>query len=422
MSSFLDATRARHPGVPDAVVLKAEVMFRGVRYGAALERAAPAAMPSYYPYRRPPPEGATKGATVSVPYIFDWPDGTSARLRIDDDSPYEVRDDEGAGGSRLFEVPTGRDLGPVGFTPRPAWMTATLPDGSPGARSGLAQHGGMVVVNAAPGCDYFTQRTDDGASMRCTFCAYGRWDARTQFLGQEPFHVDIPAATLARARDALRLAAPEARQVYLVGGSMLDPADEARRYVPLVAACREAAPDAFLACGSGAVDREWTEAYRRAGADGVSYNLEVWHAGAFAAVCPGKDRYVGRARWLRALSDAVEVCGRGNVLSAMVAGVELYPPSPLAGDPQAALQSALEGARWMIGRGIQPVYSPFWPVPGTPYHDDQEVPLNYFLDLAAGVHRIRVEARAPLPARFVDRAASYMQIEADMDHALGVPA
>ena len=42
----------------------------------------------------------------------------------------------------------------------------------------------MLVINVAPGCEYFLHK-QDGVSMRCTFCAYGAPDERTVHLGQK---------------------------------------------------------------------------------------------------------------------------------------------------------------------------------------------------------------------------------------------
>ena len=57
----------------------------------------------------------------------------------------------------------------------------------------------------------------------------------------------------------------------------------------------------------------------------VCFNLEMWSEPLFAKVCPGKNRYVGYHRWIEALETAVRYWGRGNVYSAMVAGIELEP-------------------------------------------------------------------------------------------------
>ena len=77
-------------------------------------------------------------------------------------------------------------------------------------------------------------------------------------------------------------------------------------------------------------------------------------------MCPGKNRYVGYHRWIEALETAVRYWGRGNVYSAMVAGIELEPEHGLEWEQAASI--ALEGAEDLCSRGIIPIYSLVWPV------------------------------------------------------------
>ena len=51
---------------------------------------------------------------------------------------------------------------------------------------------------------------------------------------------------------------------------------------------------------------------------------------------------MGRERWIQALEDAVDVFGKGNVMTAFVGGAELDGEGAFA-NPQEALESNLEG-------------------------------------------------------------------------------
>lgn len=110
----------------------------------------------------------------------------------------------------------------------------------------------MLVVNLAPGCEYFRVRDELGGSLRCSFCAYGRFDGRAVAMGQEPGRVDLPLLTLRRLGEILSLATElgEARHVSITGGSVLDPADETRRYLPIIETARRAVGDRLrVTCG-----------------------------------------------------------------------------------------------------------------------------------------------------------------------------
>ncbi|NTW99010.1 MAG: nitrogen fixation protein NifB [Geobacteraceae bacterium] len=94
--------------------------------------------------------------------------------------------------------------------------------------------------------------------------------------------------------------------------------------------------------------------YKEAGFENVSTNIEVWDKNIFAAMCPGKEkRNGGWQHWVDALEYSVELFGRGNVHSAIVAGLE-------------PLESTLEGIEYLASKGVVCHFSAFRPEKGTP--------------------------------------------------------
>jgi len=218
----------------------------------------------------------------------------------------------------------------------------------------------MLVINAAPGCEFFVERDATGRSLQCSFCSYGRPDRRTHELGQEMGRGRIRDDSLARVVETTVAALPEVSHIYLVAGSLADNRQEGERYVQLTEALVAAGVrDVPITAGPSALCREDTQALKEAGAAAVSYNLEVWGHELFAAICPGKERFIGYETWLRRLAEAREVMGAGNVLTAMVAGIEVDHP---AGFPtvEEALDAAEAGADWLLYHGVVPVYSLHW--------------------------------------------------------------
>lgn len=407
----------RFPTLPRSLLWKTELLFRGVRFTPALaEAAAAGAAPNFWPYKRTDARGLTE--TIAVPYLFHLDGGGVARVRIEDGSPYEVRHEAG-GPYRLHAG--DQPLCDVEFVARHAWQEHRTRDGLTPIEAGVEQLGDMVVVNVAPGCEYF-RATHDGHSLRCSYCGYGRFDQRSRRLGQHPGEVALPPETIDRLTEVLRLVVGEAdvHHAYLTGGSTLDPADETRRYLPVVEAVRRAVGDRLrVTIGCGAVDAPDSARLRDAGADSCCYNLEVWDPATFAAACPGKHRHVGRARWLDALTGAVDVFGRGNVATALVAGLELRPPAPVM-TPAQMLASILEGATWFLDRGIMPVYSPLWPVPGTQYGPQDGISPAQYLELELAVYRLREARRFPIPHWLMCPGCAYMLLEVDFDRAFGL--
>jgi len=395
--------------------LKTEVMFEGVRYSDALAQAAELALPNFYPYKFKKGESDPTGkGKAQIPYLMVTPDETLIRVMGNGGSPWSV------GGSLengyyLEHDEDGRAC-PVTFEPLHDWMSQQTSDGFPMAKAGVSTHGDMLVINLAPGCEYFLHK-HNGKAMRCTFCSYGAPDERTAHLGQVAGQLEIPQLTLQRMQETMAAVMDEVeiRHIYLVGGSLVDPLREGERFLSLAEAVQESNPQQIPVClGSGALpDATLQQFHSRKLVDAVCFNLEVWSEELFSKVCPGKNRYVGYDGWIAALETAVGLWGTGRVYTAMVAGVELEPEYDMDWEQAAAL--VIRGARDLCERGIIPVYSLFWPSGGKERSDYQSRLRNFFQRLALEYQEIRADKGLTLWDGFMCHRCAYMQLECDVD-------
>ena len=422
--------RERFPDLPELILWKAELMFGGLRYTDALRTAVEeGAAPNFYPYRRKAASGLAE--TIQVPYLFDLGGATPgapravARIRVADAAALEVRRDDGGrytlwGADAPGDAP--RPLTDVRFVRQHDWHAFRTADGLDPFAAGAEQLGDMVVVNVAPGCEYFTARGPAGQSQKCSFCAYGRFDKRSLTLGQKQGEVVLDELIPRRIEAVMRAAAadPAVGHVYITGGSVLDPVAEVERFLPVVEAVRKGVGDRLrVTIGSGAVDRAGSQRFKDAGADSANYNLEVWDPATFEVCCPGKAAHVGRQRWIDGLVDAVDVFGHGNVGSAFVAGLELVPPGP-GMSHDAFLASVLEGATFLLDRGIAPLYSPLWPIDGTAYGLTDGIPPHLYVQLQHELYQLRAARRFPVPGWLICPSCSFMLLEVDFDRAYGL--
>jgi hypothetical protein len=395
--------------------LKVQVMCEGIRYTDALGRAATHSMPNFYPYRFKPgePDPTGKGL-ATIPYLINTRDGTEIRVLGSGDSPWHVEGDREQG-YVLVDDRSGQSV-PIEFEPLDPWMNQTTAGGLPLAKAGLQTHGDMLVINVAPGCEYFLHK-HEGQSMRCAFCAYGAPDERTAHLGQETGRVEIPERTLESMAEGLHAIVRQTtiRHIYLVGGSLTDGRKEGERFLQLARFVkRENRYGIPVALGSGAIPDDQIEQFKREElVDFVCFNLEMWSEPLFAKVCPGKNRYVGYRRWIEALETAVRVFGRGRVYSAMVAGIELDPEHGMSW--QEAARTALDGAEDLCRRGIIPIYSLMWPSGGKDRPDYHERIRGYFETLNLGYQQIRRSYALQVSEGFMCHRCAYMQIECDLD-------
>jgi hypothetical protein len=416
---MLTSLRQRFPDMPASILWKTDLMFRGVRFTEELAQAvAEGAAENYWPYTKRDAE--SKLIQIPVPYLFRLESGAVARVRVDDTSDLSVRRRPG---SKAFMLYSGdQSICPIEFVEQHSWHSFRTSDGLSHNEAGVEQLGDMLVVNVGPGCEYYRVKDENHDSLRCSFCAYGRFGPRSTALGQVPGRPEPDPAALMRLSEVLAVAAAsgQARHVYITGGSMLSPEQEVEKYVPVIETCRRAVGDRLtVTCGSGAVDPGGSRRYKDAGADSCCYNLEVWDAPTFAAALPGKSRHVGRDRWIEGLLGAVEVFGRGRVASAFVAGIELLPPAP-GMTPAAMCASIREGAAFLMDHGIMPLYSPLWPVTGTAYRVDQGLQPDLYLELELDVYRLRAERNFPVPGWLICPGCSYMLLEVDFDLAFGL--
>ncbi|MDA0790771.1 MAG: radical SAM protein [Proteobacteria bacterium] len=398
---------------------KLDLMFEGIRYTPSLGEAAAHSFPNFYPYRFQPGETNPTGkTTVAIPYLLKSPDGSMVRVKGAGSSAWNVSGSR-ADGYRLSR--DGAEKFEVDFEPLPAWMQAETSDGFSMARTGLSLHGDMGVINIAPGCEYFLEKID-GVSMRCTFCAYGAPDKRTQDLGQEARITALPVRTYERIQETLRAALDESplRHLYLVGGSMTDWREEGRRFIEIAKAVQEVNQHKVpVTCGSGALpDDILEELYEAQLVQAVCFNLEIWSKSLFEKICPGKNRFVGYDRWIQSLEHAVGLWGRERVYTAMVAGIELEPEHGLSWEQAADL--AIEGAEFLCSRGIIPIYSLHWPVGGRDHPEYMNRLRSYFERLSLGYEAIRRKYDLGIWEGFMCRHCAYMQLECDIDHEAGI--
>lgn len=420
--SILGRLAEDHPNSPASARLKAALLFHGVQYDPCLGEAGEWAFPSHMPITLQPGEPLHKGQNrFYTPQLVRMPDDTQARLRIKRDSAFRI---VAGADARTFELlEDGEPVTSLTFEPKLPWAEALTQDGTPMRASGLVQHGDMLVLNVAPGCEYFVvpqgglaQAGGKTDNKSCTFCLYGLPDPqRLDALGQKLYEPRLPDVTLDRVADACQHPETHARHLYLVGGSMLSMAAEGERYLQIARklAERGLTERYYVACGSGAIERGHMEAMRDAGVRGACFNLEVWDAAQFARICPGKNAAVGRDRWIASLEEAVDVFGPGNVMSAFVGGAELEGEGAFE-TLEAALESNLEAASYLIPRGIMPTWSLFWKVRQN-RGEESFYSLDHFLRLNEGTAAIRRAHGQKANPSFFCRRCAYMELEPDFD-------
>jgi len=404
--------------LPEPVELKLDLMVEGVRYSDALGRAAEHSFPNFSPYRFAPGERDASGTgQAPIPYMLLTPSETHCRIKGSASSRFWVGERESG-----YELHRDDDetVLPIDFEPAVAWMSGTTRDGLPRTQAGISLHGDMAVINVAPACDYFMAPKQNGRSMRCTFCTYGAHGKINKRAGQVLGQAALPDLLYVRMQEVLAAALDECdiHHIYLVGGSLTDPREEGVRFAELARRVQQVNQRRVpVTCGSGALPDESLRMLRDEQlVDAICFNLEIWSQPLFEVICPGKHRFVGYDAWIASLERAVEIWGPGHVYSAMVAGVELGPELGLSTDE--ALEISLRGAADLVGRGILPIYSLYWPTRGPDQPEHLADLRGFFERLQLGYHEIRRKAELEIWDGFMCHRCAYMQLECDLDREL----
>lgn len=398
-----------HNHISREILIKISLLFSGIRFTPELEEAGKWALPNYQPYRFSKEERLDrKEDYVNIPYLMLL-NKLLIRVKINNNSPYKILRENGDYVLYCDEEPIEK----IVFQKKPDWFSRKIQDGTPVPKLGLSQHGDMLIVNASPGCEYFLHQDEDNGNYRCRFCFYGVPNPNMPTLGQPK--TLIKEEDLRRLAEAVSIASKEINHIYLVAGSMADIQEEAERYIQIAEVINQAVDgNVNICCGSSALPKGASLELKQQGVGAVCFNLEIWDKDLWGEICPGKSKFVGRENWLRGLTDAVEVFGRGNVMSAFVSGIEVLPPYGYS--TQKALDSSLEGAEWLLQNGVISLFTLYWPKDPTEFEKNSDAIHDYFLELSNGYHKLRKQYKLDIPDRFVCRDCSYMQLDCDFDY------
>ena len=373
---------ARYPEVPRLIVIKIDAQRRGVYYS---KEALSVFDPLTHQARTLALFGSRDGEVTAKPEALLLRDGTSVLADPTPPSrnPYVVDVVDG----RLALTDGGKVIEEVTYWTRPAFYGKRTAFGT------LMEH----VVTARP------QRLNVFPSGYCHFWAN---DKGCQYCDIVNHHKQSVKELKAPARVRGQEVAEVVRESLLEKGRYttvcLTAGSDTRGhatfdtevdfYEEVLAAITEVFggrpfPSQLI---SSAFDLKQLERLKtRTGLMSWTSDLEVLNAKLFAWICPGKEEWVGYARWKQRLIDSVSIFGRGRVATGIVGGVELAKPNGYASEDE-ALERTLEEADWLGEQGVSVISTVWNPRPGSKFKDQQVPSLDYYVRLARGLHEVRV--------------------------------
>ncbi len=379
----LDEVLARHPGFPRLVAIKIDVQRRGVHY---TDRAIGAVDPQKHQLRGSYIFGSRDASLTPLPESLLLRDGTTILTDPTPlaQAPYVVDFLDG----RFWLVDGGARIEPVDLWPKPAYYDRTTSSGIPMKYVVTARPQRLNIFQSSA-CHFW------GNDKGCKFC-----DINTHGK-QQKSELGIPTRLEPRdVKETIRAALEEPGRftgICLTAGTDFRGDElfdrEVDHYVEILQAVGEnfrtrRFPSQLI--GTAFNERQLERLHAQTGLTSYTSDVEVLDERVFGWVCPGKAEKVGYREWKRRLVAAVGIFGRGNVGTGLVGGVELAKPHGLSSE-QDALAATLAEAEDLAGNGVTTVYIVWVPRPGSPFRDQQNASLDYYVGLAKGLHGLRVK-------------------------------
>lgn len=371
----LEQLLEQFPDTPQHIVIKADVLRRGVRRNGDLQEAGARSNTTGLSSKLEQALGAGDPPPSQFHFVADE---TTVDIKVDDTSPYEIRK-RADGGYGLFG---GEDLlAPVRFTPRPAYMDLETSAGTPCADFLLHRGPSCVCVSPLNFCAYLKR----GDACRYCLCSPAM-DAGIQMKLLDPvpdYGVLAEAVEVACRQDV------DLKELKLTGGALYDVRKEAAHYRQCLEAIlgRIPAPEEITLL-SQAFEPEDQRELRDLGVTNVCFDLEIMDERLWHELVPGKARAVGHAEWLKRLDTAVEIFGRGHVGTNFVGGFECA-PRPGFLSQEEAFRVYVDGFRGLIERGVVPWFT-IWtahPLVGD-FQGDDPPGTAFYLRLGQALHEL----------------------------------
>lgn len=254
-------------------------------------------------------------------------------------SPFTADVPQPDGRSMLYR--DGRPEVPVRFPKQPRFYDLTTQDGIPYWKLAQLHSHNVLATTVLQTCIRY-----GNVDTRCQFCAIGESLRAGRTIAKKSPEQLAEVAAAAQQFDGVE-------QVVLTTGTPPTEDRGAAVLAEVAHAIKARTGLAIQAQCEPPADFVWFQRLKEAGVDSLGMHLEAWDESVRARIMPGKAQ-VPVSFYMKAFAAAVEVFGRGQVSTYLLAGL---------GDTSEGL---LDGCRQLIALGVYPFVVPFVPIGGTP--------------------------------------------------------
>lgn len=298
-----------------------------------------------------------------IPAGFRIEDGMYNQLILDSKSSYKIIRE----GNEFFIGQNNEKLHRITFEKRPAFYNKLTSDGTKMSTIGQHYGDGQLFIVYSNECAL----KDQGSS--CLFCNIN------QTKDTYAKHENIQFKNAKQIAETVKAAYDEGFKHVTISGGFIPERREVDYYIDIAEQIQEKTGLIDFngsACVGAPEDLSVIEKYKEAGYKTIATNIEIWDENMFKVICPGKDKLCGgHKHWVDTLKEEVNVFGKGNVRSTLVAGIE----------PK---ESLLEGVEYLASIGVIAFISPWDPNPGSALELHRPPKLEWFLDVNQKAYKI----------------------------------
>jgi len=349
----------------------------------------------------------TKLYKDKIPYNIRLEDGCNIQMRTNRFAPYvlDLVDGEFVIRERESNQIIARK---IWFERKPRWYNMRTKDGiqMPALVQGQSRHM-YVLLNKY--CEFFNTHDE------CLFCDLNI-TLRDQKRGGEDVVARMEPEQIAEAIQTALHADPHYGWLFISGGTILKKyrgQTELDFYCTRLNAIRERLqvwlPATFQIAAYD--DEGWKRIYDT-GIPSVQPNIEVWDKKLFKWICPGKDKFVGYAEWIKRTIRAVDFWGSGRVNPNFVLGVEMAKPYGFE-DVSSAVRSTASGWDFLMSHGVLPRYNLWTQEAGSAFQDHPAPPLEFFIEAQKRYAELRWKYKfdPPFPATMFNNCYSLNSLQ-----------
>ncbi|HBO84606.1 MAG: hypothetical protein A2073_08270 [Deltaproteobacteria bacterium GWC2_42_11] len=203
-------------------------------------------------------------------------------------------------------IKAGDESVKVDIMPKPEFYKLSTATGIPLSKIG-AMHGGYVAITPDTRCEFFNM------NIECRYCA-GNFNSGGS---GRVYTVEEVLETVDAANKE-----GKAEIVYLSIGFSETPDGGIEFLKPYIKAIKKHFNTLVAVEALPPKENHFIDETYAVGADSVLYNMEIFDERLFKEICPGRDRLIGRERYIDALKYAAKVFPNGTVATHLIVGLE----------------------------------------------------------------------------------------------------